>query len=68
MRENRLRWYEHVFKRPMNVVLRRGKMINVSDTRKDRGISRKTLIEVINKDLSMLKLTKYMTFYKSQWR
>ena len=35
MRENHLRWYRHVFKRPLDVVVKRDEMINISDTRRD---------------------------------
>ena len=66
MRENCLRLYEYVFRRPPDVVVRRDEMINVSDTRKDKGIPKKTLIRTINKYLSILNLTKHMTFYISQ--
>ena len=42
-------------------------MIKVSDTRGGKGRLKKTLIETKNKDLSTLNLTKYTTFYRSQW-
>ena len=50
MRENHLRWYKHVLGRSSDVVVRRGEIINISGMRRDRGRTRKTLIETINKD------------------
>lgn len=45
---------------PPNAVVKRGKIINVSNTKSDRG---KPLIETINRNLSILNLIKHMTFY-----
>ena len=55
-----------MLKRSLHTIIRRGEIINVNDTKKDRGRPKETLIETINKDLSTLNLTKHMTFYRSQ--
>lgn len=48
------KWYEYVCRKPLDAVVRRDKMVNVSDTRKGGGRPKKHLIETINKDLSIL--------------
>lgn len=48
------------------MIVRKCEMINVSDTRRGRVGPNKTLIEAINKDLSIMKLIKHMTLYRSQ--
>lgn len=49
-----------MLRRPPDVVVRRGKIINVSNTKSDRG---NPLIETINRNLGILNLIKNMTFY-----
>ena len=51
--------------RPLDAIVRIDKIINVSGTERDKEKSKRTLIEAINKDLSILNLTKHMTFYRS---
>ena len=58
----------HVFRRLSDAIVRRGEIINVSDTRRGRRRPKETLIETINKVLGTLNLTKHITFYRSQWR
>ena len=65
MREDHLRWYRYMLKRPPNAVVKKDEIINVNGTRKDRGRPKKTLIETINKYLSTLNVTKHMIFYTS---
>lgn len=62
MREKRLKWYEYMVRRPMVVIIRRSKMININDMRKNKGRLKITLIETINKELNSLNLTKQITF------
>ena len=66
MRENHLTWYEHVLRKPSDVVVRRYEIINVSSMRRGIGIPNKALMETINKYLSILNLTKHITSYRSQ--
>ena len=65
MRENRLRWYEHVLMRPTNMIVRKDKMILIETKKR---MIQKFLIETINKDLNLLNLIKHMAFYRSQWQ
>ena len=55
-----------MLRRPPNAVVRRDETINVSGTRRGRRRHKKNLIEIINKNLSILNLTKHMIFYRFQ--
>ena len=46
----------------MDAIVKRSKINNIIGTRRDRGRPKKTLIEIINKNLSILNLTKHMIF------
>lgn len=65
MRENYLRWYEYVVRRPANTItcMRRGKII--TNMRRGGGRHKETLIKTICKDLNIFNLTKDVTLYGS---
>ena len=58
--ENRLRWFEHVERRPVDSVVRREYQIERSQTVRERGRPRKTIREVIKKDLEINDLDRSM--------
>ncbi|KAM1248608.1 hypothetical protein ACFX2J_044403 [Malus domestica] len=68
MRENRLRWFGHVQRRPTDVPIRRCDYGTEVQGRRGRGRPRKTLEETLRKDLEYLDLTKDMTQDRAQWR
>ncbi|KAM1798712.1 hypothetical protein ACFX12_032753 [Malus domestica] len=68
MRENRLRWFGHVQRRPTDAPIRRCDYGTEVQGRRGRGRPRKTLEETLRKDLEYLDLTKDMTQYRAQWR
>lgn len=59
MRENRLRWYEHVLRRSTVLVVRRDKMITISGMKRDKGKPKNSLIKTTNKDSNTLNLIKH---------
>ncbi|KAH1254887.1 Succinate dehydrogenase subunit 7B, mitochondrial [Glycine max] len=68
MVENRLRWFGHVERRPVDSVVRRVNQMERRQTIRGRGRPKKTIREVIKKDLeingldrSMDAVTKYMS-------
>ncbi|KAM1252567.1 hypothetical protein ACFX13_041395 [Malus domestica] len=67
-RENRLRWFGHVQRRPTDVPVRRCDHGTEVQGRKGRGRPRKTLEETLRKDLEYLDLTEDMTQNRAQWR
>ncbi|KAM2796144.1 hypothetical protein COP1_007305 [Malus domestica] len=68
MRENRLRWFGHVQRRPTDAPIRRCDNGTEVQGRRGRGRPRKTLEETLRKDLEYLDLTKDMTQDRAQWR
>ncbi|TQD68657.1 hypothetical protein C1H46_045810 [Malus baccata] len=54
MRENRLRWFGHVQRRPIDAPVRRCDYGTKVQGRRGRGRPRKTLEETLRKDLSVL--------------
>ncbi|KAM2067302.1 hypothetical protein ACFX1T_043651 [Malus domestica] len=68
MRENRLRWFGHVQRRPIDAPVRRCDYGTEVQGRRGRGRPRKTLEETLRKDLEYLDLTEDMTQNRAQWR
>ncbi|KAM1221218.1 hypothetical protein TB2_008820 [Malus domestica] len=67
-RENRLRWFGHVQRRPTDAPVRRCDHGTEVHGRRGRGRPRKTLEETLRKDLEYLDLTEDMTQNRAQWR
>ncbi|KAM1659569.1 hypothetical protein ACFX2K_002661 [Malus domestica] len=68
MRENRLRWFGHVQRRPTDAPVRRSDYGTEVQGLRGRGRPRKTLEETLRKDLEYLDLTEDMTQNRAQWR
>ncbi|CAN6716432.1 unnamed protein product [Malus baccata var. baccata] len=68
MRENRLRWFEHVQRRSTDASIRRCDYETEVQGRRGRGRPRKTLEKTLRKDLEYLDLTEDMTHDRAQWR
>ncbi|KAM1790899.1 hypothetical protein ACFX12_034922 [Malus domestica] len=68
LRENRLRWFGHVQRRPTDAPVRRCDHRTEVQGRRGRGRPRKTLEETLRKDLEYLDLTDDMTQDRAQWR
>ena len=57
MRENRLRWFSHVQMRVINALIRKNEFIQVERIKKDRGRPKISLVEIVNKDMSIKEAT-----------
>ncbi|KAM1975200.1 hypothetical protein ACFX15_040005 [Malus domestica] len=68
LRENRLRWFGHVQRRPTDAPVRRCDYGTKVQGRRGRGRPRKTLEETLRKDLEYLDLTEDRTQDRAQWR
>ncbi|KAM1011700.1 hypothetical protein ACFX2C_047009 [Malus domestica] len=66
-RENRLRWFGHVQRRPTDAPVRRCDHRTEVQGRRGRRRPRKTLEETLRKDLEYLDLTEDMTQNRAQW-
>ena len=66
--ENQLRWFGHVERRPVDVVLRRVDQIEESQVKRGRGRPRKTIRETIRKDLEVNELDPNLVYDRTLWR
>jgi len=62
LEENRLRWFGHVERRPVDVVVRRVYHMKKSQVKRGRGRPKKTIRETIRKDLEVNELDPNMVF------
>ena len=60
--ENRLRWFEHVERRPVDAVVRRVDQMEESQVKRGRERPTKTIRETIRKDLEVNELDPNMIF------
>ncbi|KAL5154279.1 hypothetical protein HKD37_19G053668 [Glycine soja] len=68
MVENRLRWFGHVERRPVDSVVRRVDQMERRQTIRGRGRPKKTIREVIKKDLKINGLDRSMVLDRTLWR
>ncbi|KAL5134814.1 Craniofacial development protein 2 [Glycine soja] len=68
MVENRLRWFGHVERRPVDSVVRRVDQMERRQTIRGRGRPKKTIREVIKKDLELNDLDRSMVLDRTFWR
>jgi len=68
LRKIRLRWFGLVKRRSENAPVRRCEMINIPEGKGGRGRSKKSLDEVIRKDLKVVGLTEDLAQDKRLWR
>ncbi|KAL7247477.1 hypothetical protein ACSBR2_002399 [Camellia fascicularis] len=68
LRENRLRWFGHIQRRPTEAVVKRCDAVTVDGSVRGRGRPRLMLTNVINRDMNLLNLTNEMAFDRATWR
>ncbi|KAL5130219.1 THO complex subunit 4A [Glycine soja] len=68
MMENRLRWFGHVERRPVDSVVRRVDQMERRQTIRGRGRPKKPIREVIKKDLEINGLDRSMVLDRTLWR
>jgi hypothetical protein len=66
--ENRLRWFGHVERRPVDTVVRRVDQMEESLVKRGRGRPRKTIREPIRKDLEVNELDLNLVYDRTLWR
>ena len=66
--ENRLRWFGHVERRPVDAVVRRVDQMKESHVKRGRGRPRKTIRETIRKDLEVNELDPNLFYDRTLWR
>ncbi|XP_054787150.1 uncharacterized protein LOC129293296 [Prosopis cineraria] len=68
MVENRLRWFGHVQRRPREAPVRRVEHITLSPIKRGRGRPKRTLLEVVERDLLINNISKSLINDRAQWR
>ena len=68
LRENRLKWFGHIYRRPPDVVVKNSDMIVLDSRARGRGRPKLTLDAVIRKDLGLLNLSEEFTLDRAQWK
>jgi len=68
MVENKLRWFWHVERRPVDSVARRVDQMEDSQIARGRGRPRKTIRETIKKDLEVNELDPNLVYDRTLWR
>ncbi|KAJ7946136.1 Retrovirus-related Pol polyprotein LINE-1 [Quillaja saponaria] len=68
MRENRLRWFGHIQRRPMDTVVKQGDMVQVPGVRRGKGRPKLTWGAVIEKDMAVLGINENLVLDRCEWR
>jgi len=68
MRENHLRWFDHVRCRPIDALVRRVRLINLGQVKRAKGRPKKIWMEVIRQDMEAKGLNEGILFDKNEWR
>jgi hypothetical protein len=68
LRENRLRWFGHVYRRPTEAIVKRADRIALHSNAPGRGRPKLTLDAVVRKDLSLLGLSEETALDRTLWR
>jgi len=63
--ENRLIWFGHVERSPVDVVVRRVDQMEESQVKSGRGRPRKTITETIRKDLEVNELDSNLVYVRT---
>ena len=68
IRENRLRWFGHIRRRPMDAPIKKVEKIDFEQSKKLRGRPKMTWIEVVKNDMKLLELEERMVVDRNVWR
>jgi len=66
--ENKLKWFGHVERRPVDAVVRNVDQIEESRVKRGRGKPRKTIRETIKNDFEVNELNLNLVYDKTLWR
>ena len=68
IRENCVRWFGHIERRPTTTLIRKVSFINEEDFRRKRGRPKRRWMDVVNEDLKTLNLSKTLIFDRKEWK
>ena len=67
MRENRLRWFGHVQRRPTDAPVRRVKRIKLGQVKRAQGRPKKTWMKVTRQDIEAKGLNEGILLDRNEW-
>ena len=68
MREDRLRWFGHIGRRPTDARVRMVEKIDIVQGKRLRGRPKMTWMEVVKTDMKLLELEERMVADKNVWK
>ena len=67
MRENRLRWFGHIQRKPLDAPVRKSDLLTIHGNARGRGRPKPTWIEIIKKDITSCNLSVSLALDRSEW-
>ena len=68
LRENRLRWFGHVKRRPLSAPVRKSDLINIDGSARGRGRPKLTWWDIIRKDMISCGLSEEIALNRAEWK
>ena len=68
MRENRLRWFGHIQRKPLDASVRKSDLLTIHGNARGRGRPKLTWIEIIKKYITSCNLSVSLALDRSEWR
>ncbi|KAJ7982614.1 Retrovirus-related Pol polyprotein LINE-1 [Quillaja saponaria] len=68
MKENRLRWFRHIQRRPIDAVVKQGDLVQVPGIRRSKGTPKLTWGATIEKDMAVLRINENVVSDRCEWR
>ena len=68
MRENQLRWFGHIQRRPLDDPVRKSDLLTIYGNARGRGRPKLTWIEIIKKYITSCNLSVSLALDRSEWR
>ena len=68
LRENRLRWFGHVKRRPMDAPVRKSDLVSIDGNTRGRGRAKLTWWDIIKKNMMSCGLTEDIALDRMEWK
>ena len=68
IRENRLRWFGHIQRKPLDALVRKSDFLTIHGNARGRGRPKLTWIEIIKKDITICNLSVNLALNRIEWR
>ena len=68
MRENRLRWFGHIQRKPLNAPIRKSDLLTIQGNARGRRRPKLTWTEIIKKYITIYNLSASLALNRIEWR